>query len=314
VRGESPRAPVLSPASAEAHPCHGHAASRRWPTYPPTLPRGCCHPPCRLPTRPPACPPVHLPARQPASQPSCLPASLHGGSPALRRSTDRRRAHHASRRAASRRVPSPDHLPTTCPRRDCRVDRLPCLPVARRAAVPPACLPVCLPACQPACLPAHRLTAPSANRRRAFHASCRVAHRRVPWPAPAAAVCLAPAVPPCRPPCRSPCRPPRRVRRPEAASIGAAPTVAASRAAYRRSALRAAERRRLPPACAVPMLPRRRRRAADRRRPAWCLAVPPACLPAYRLARRIAGALDARRIAGVPTMPAAQRVAACIGP
>ena len=278
------------------------------------------HPPCLVVAaiHRAACLPVRLPVRlstcQPASQPASPPACLPPCTVDHRRFDAQRIAGVPTMPRAERRAAACPHLTTCLPPAlavtavptDCLAFRLP--------AVPPCRLPACLSACLPACLPAHRLTAPSANRRRAFHASCRVAHRRVPWPAPAAAVCLAPAVPPCRPLCRSPCRPPRRVRRPEAASNGAAPTVAASRAAYRRSAFRAAERRRLPPACAVPMLPRRRRRAADRRRPAWCLAVPPACPPAYRLARRIAGALDARRIAGVPTMPAAQRVAACLGP
>ena len=280
MRGESPRAPVLSPASAEAHPCHGHAASRRWPTYPPTLPRGCCHPPCRLPTRPPACPPVHLPARQPASQPSCLPASLHGGSPALRRSTDRRRAHHASRRAASRRVPSPDHLPTTCPRRDCRADRLPCLPVARRAAVPPACLPVCLPACLPACLPTasprlRRIAGVPSMPRAAWRiAAC----RRLPPPPPSA----------LPPPCRH-----------------------AARHAARRAAHHAASAVLRPPPSALRRLspPRAQRTAGApfaRRNAGVChLPVPCPCCHAAADARRIAGAppgaLPCRLPARLPT-------------
>ena len=69
----------------QAHPCHGHAASRRRPLCACLLPCQtdplafrCRHPPCRLP----ACSslPACLPARLPV--PACLPAASHVGSPA----------------------------------------------------------------------------------------------------------------------------------------------------------------------------------------------------------------------------------------
>ena len=69
----------------QAHPCHGHAASRRRPLCACLLPCQtdplafrCRHPPCRLPacSALPACLPACLPV------PACLPAASHVGSPA----------------------------------------------------------------------------------------------------------------------------------------------------------------------------------------------------------------------------------------
>ena len=242
------RVPQSFVRQCQAHPCHGHAASRRRPlcaclpcqTNP--LAFRCHHPPCRLPALLcTACLPACRLARWITGD---LNAQRIAGVPTI---NAQRIAGVPTMSRAERRAAACPGLSTCLPpafAAPAVPNRPPCLPVAavRRAAR--------LSACPPADHPRLRH---SADRRRAYHARCHL----------------------------------------PSASRGGAPARTA--------------RSRLPPAylrraCCVPPI------AAPLRLPPP--AVPPLAPPACHPARRTACAIDARRIAGIPTMPVSRRIAA----